>query len=106
MTLDHVVPVHLQSCMASHGSMSGRLWADHTCSVPDCSGEVQLKDGSLLPTALKQLPYDTLEDRASALNEVEALYSALEAPHIVQCLAVFEHCDPVTGRKYLHIAME
>ena len=91
--------LHMEACLEGSGTA-------HTCSVPDCSGEVQLKDGSLLPTALKQVPFNTPNDCASALNEVEALYSALGAPHIVQCLAVFEHCHSVTGHKCLYIAME
>lgn len=71
-----------------------------------CSGEILLKDGQLLPTALKRVRYNTPYDKAAALNEVEALYDALGMPHTVQCLAVFEQIDPYRTESWLWIAME
>ena len=55
-----------------------------------CSGQVKLRDGTVLDTALKCLPYSSAEDRALALNEVQALYEARGKPNVLQGLAVFE----------------
>ena len=94
------------------------LWGDnpHTQADSACvdtqhwfclySGEILLKDGRLLPTALKKVKYHTSYDKAAALNEVEALYEALGKPHTVQCLAVCEQIDPYGSNSWLWIAME
>ena len=71
-----------------------------------CSGEVLLADFQVMPCAFKKLPYQTTCEQYQAQAELAALKDGEGCPHIVQCYAVFDHCDRADGKRYLHIAME
>ena len=65
-----------------------------------------LKDGTVVDSALKCLPFDSEEERALALNEVQALYEARGKPNVLQGLAVFEDCGTSPDGACLWLATE
>ena len=63
-------------------------------AVHCCSGEMLLEDGTIVPCAIKRVPYNTSRQREKAQLELAALHAALGLPNLVQCLAALRHKPP------------
>ena len=71
-----------------------------------CSVEMRMKDGTTKPGVAKCLYFTDALDRQEALGEVQGLYEALNVPHMVQGLAVFQEYNPGTSDTYLWVVTE
>lgn len=50
---------------------------------------MRMSDGTIMPCAIKRVPYSTPGEQEQAQLELAALHAALGLPNLVHCLAAF-----------------
>ena len=70
-----------------------------------CSVEIEMKDGTRAPCAVKRLPYHDPLHQEAADAELQAHFDTRHLPCIVSCRGLFEHVEE-DGTRCLYLATE